>query len=174
MIDKLVLADKKATLVISGMRLGLFTALAIAFSSEISLVIACMITFVALILFDQVSMLTLFIFFALLVFLEAAVWILKFLVRRPRPSEVLGIKPKLITHDLDYSFPSGVAAGLAYVSIVLAASFPNAGPYVIGAAFLLSLLRTYAGVHFVSDVIAGFAIGAMAGTASAILFPVPV
>ncbi len=174
MTNKLVEADKKATLAISKMRLGLFTALAIAFSSEIALVIACMITFVALILFDQVSMLTLFIFFALLVFLEAAVWILKFLVRRPRPSEVLGIKPKLITHDLDYSFPSGVAAGLGYVSVVLAVSFPDAGPYVIAAAFFLSLLRTYAGVHFVSDVIAGFAIGVVAGVTGAVLFPVPV
>jgi undecaprenyl-diphosphatase len=91
--------------------------------------------------------------------------LLKLVYARPRPM--------LVPHLVDVastSFPSGHATDSALVYLTLAAllarSIPKRGPrlYVIGTAILMTLLigvsRVYLGVHWPSDVVAGWAIGA--------------
>ena len=92
-------------------------------------------------------------------------WLLKVIIRRPRPA---GAEQFLSAYS--FSFPSGHSMGslvglgmLAYVLIAfwlparrhrtLVATFAFGGVLLIGAS------RMYLGVHYLSDVIAGFAAG---------------
>jgi undecaprenyl-diphosphatase len=91
--------------------------------------------------------------------------LLKLAYDRPRPT--------LVPHLVDVtsaSFPSGHATDSAIVYLTLAALLARTLPgpahrlYIIGAAILLTLLigvsRIYLGVHWPSDVAAGWSIGA--------------
>ena len=91
--------------------------------------------------------------------------LLKLVYARPRPV--------LVPHLVDVtssSFPSGHATDSAIVYLTLAALLARTVPeraqrlYIIGAAILLILLigvsRIYLGVHWPSDVLAGWTIGA--------------
>jgi undecaprenyl-diphosphatase len=97
---------------------------------------------------------------------EALDQLLKELFARPRPSLV---DPLLL--ETSYSFPSGhammslVASGILAYFAVLALQSRRARAAVIFGAALLTLLigfsRIYLGVHYFSDVIAGFAAGSV-------------
>ena len=91
--------------------------------------------------------------------------LLKLVYARPRPD--------LVPHLVDVtstSFPSGHATDSAIVYLTLATLLARTIPeralrvYLIGVAILLSLLigvsRVYLGVHWPSDVVAGWTIGA--------------
>ena len=91
--------------------------------------------------------------------------LLKLVYARPRPL--------LVPHLVDVtstSFPSGHATDSAIVYLTLAALLARTVPgrslriYIVGVAALLTLLigvsRVYLGVHWPSDVVAGWAIGA--------------
>ena len=98
------------------------------------------------------------------VFSAANSFIIKHLYERPRPEEAL----RLITED-GYSFPSGHATAVTalFVSLVLVLTTTRLGRrlrYLLWAAALtlivfICVTRLYLGVHWVTDVIAGFSVG---------------
>lgn len=91
---------------------------------------------------------------------------LKLAVHRPRPRYATAI-----IHHPTWSFPSGHAMGslvglgmLAYVLVRFASSIPRVRLMVWGGATLVIVLigasRLYLGVHYLSDVVGGYAVGA--------------
>jgi membrane-associated phospholipid phosphatase len=93
--------------------------------------------------------------------LAALVMSLKFIIRRRRPEGEWG---SIYRNTDPHSFPSGHAAR-AFMIAVMAAGF---GPGWIAIilwiwAPLVSLARVAMGVHYVSDILAGFIVGIMMG-----------
>lgn len=88
--------------------------------------------------------------------------ILKRIVARPRPTEYR------IVEELGYSFPSGHSmVGMAFYGLLIYFIYRKVkNPYIKWAScillttliFLIGLSRVYLGVHYASDVIAGFLI----------------
>lgn len=109
----------------------------------------------------------LWIVFTILVGVGPVVNLIKHIIQRTRPSYV--------THLVDqggYSFPSGHATGaiLAWGTLAFLIwyyfkdKYPKMMPYLIGFTFFMvvaiSASRLYLGVHYLSDIIAGWSIGA--------------
>jgi membrane-associated phospholipid phosphatase len=96
--------------------------------------------------------------------LEAAAFItITFLVRRPRPAV-----PRLDESPVDTAFPSGhVAAATCYGAIVVVALWRSRRRWwpvllavlVLAVTVTVSWARMYRGMHFLSDVVAGFLLG---------------
>ena len=105
-------------------------------------------------------------FIALALIIEASAFItITWIVGRPRPDV-----PKLEDSPVDSSFPSGhTAAAAAYAAIAIVIFWHVRATWVrvltVIATILLpvgvGLARTYAGMHFLSDVIAGVVLGAL-------------
>ena len=101
--------------------------------------------------------------------------ILKPLVARIRPYEVIDTLTILISKPSDFSFPSGHTANSMAVGISLwliglqtrkkpesTLYFPNsAGWFFLILSILISISRLYLGVHYPTDVIAGALIAAL-------------
>jgi membrane-associated phospholipid phosphatase len=87
---------------------------------------------------------------------------LKLFFTRPRPL----LWTRLIT-ETSYSFPSGHALGsvvlYGFLAYVLAAQFPTLSRGIYGAAIgiitAIGFSRLYLGVHYPSDIIAGYTVG---------------
>lgn len=91
---------------------------------------------------------------------RASVELLKLIVERPRPD--LAPYPVAVS---SYSFPSGHAANsmITLLALALMVAPPSARAWAVGAAVAVSiaigLTRPMLGVHWPSDVIAGWAFG---------------
>lgn len=83
--------------------------------------------------------------------------IVRFLYPRMRPYLELGFEPLFI--EISSSFPSGHAAFFgALATIVLLMNY-RAGLWVWATVIVMGCARIFAGVHWVSDIIAGFGVG---------------
>lgn len=90
--------------------------------------------------------------------------ILKNLVARTRPYEVIEELILLVGPQSDYSFPSGHScASFAAAAVYLRMLPGKYGVPAIVLAGLIALSRLYVGVHYPSDVIAGILIGCFSG-----------
>lgn len=96
-------------------------------------------------------------------------WELKRIIRRPRP---VGAERFLHQHDMTFSFPSGHSMGslIAYgmLAYVLVAYWPSGNRHRVAIVtsasvlvILIGLSRLYLGVHYLTDVVAGFAAGTL-------------
>jgi undecaprenyl-diphosphatase len=83
---------------------------------------------------------------------------IKFMFRRPRP-QVEGLPPLMSTMS-NRSYPSAHATTAAAAARVLS---PLAGVPLAPLAIAMSVSRLYLGVHWPSDVAAGYALGAAVG-----------
>ncbi len=104
-----------------------------------------------------------------MVLLATLVILVKFTIRRPRPEGEWGA----IYRSTDpHSFPSGHAARAAALAMMTL----GAGPWWLGVilavwAPMVGLARVILGVHYLSDVIAGWIIGILTGGLALLLLP---
>jgi len=96
---------------------------------------------------------------------------IKEVVQRVRPYIVLGWHPAY-RPPIDYSFPSGHAAGsftvAAFLVTALMSTAPSRGRAVVSVALValagsIAFSRVFLGVHWVGDVVAGATLGSFCG-----------
>jgi len=92
--------------------------------------------------------------------------------RRKRPCEIEPHCWASILPPDKYSFPSGHSITAFAVAISLGLFYPFLQPILLAVAFLIAASRIILGMHFLSDVIAGSAIGATLGLVSFHIFAV--
>jgi len=107
-----------------------------------------------------------------MVIMASAVILLKFSIRRPRPEGEWG---QIYRITDPHSFPSGHAARSAALAVMAVAI----GPPWFGWTLCLwapwvGLSRVALGVHYLSDVLAGWAVGAVMGLIALLLRPVAI
>lgn len=92
----------------------------------------------------------------------ALYWPVKLLARRTRPHDGgHGVTARVPPLD-KYSFPSGHTMNNLAVALTLAQYVPHTTALAVGLPLLLGTLRVYFGVHYLSDIWAGAALGAVA------------
>jgi membrane-associated phospholipid phosphatase len=93
--------------------------------------------------------------------LAALVMSLKFMIRRRRPEGEWG---SIYRNTDPHSFPSGHAARAFMIAVVAAGLGPGWIAVILWIwAPLVSLARVAMGVHYVSDIVAGFLVGILMG-----------
>jgi undecaprenyl-diphosphatase len=95
---------------------------------------------------------------------------LKHSSRRRRPCEIEPHCWSSILPPDKYSFPSGHSITAFAVATSLGLYYPQLLLVLVTAAFLIAISRIILGMHFLSDVLAGCAIGVLLGLASFHLF----
>jgi undecaprenyl-diphosphatase len=83
-------------------------------------------------------------------------------VVRPRPSTVLPSVTALVDLPDHFSFPSGHACAAMSLAIATLLSAPLAGGPALVVAAAIGASRVYLRVHYVTDVVVGQALGAVA------------
>lgn len=91
--------------------------------------------------------------------------ILKPILCRPRPYLVIEGLVCLVPLESSASLPSGHAASSFVCAYLLTRSFGKKGALAYIPATLIAVSRVYVGVHYLSDVLAGMALGTLVGTA---------
>ena len=87
-------------------------------------------------------------------------FLLKNLVARIRPYDMMDTLIPLVNKPTDYSFPSGHSGCAFAVAGVYVRNLPKrAGIPLLILAILIALSRLYVGVHYPTDVLAGLIIG---------------
>ncbi|MEX3016054.1 phosphatase PAP2 family protein [Gymnodinialimonas hymeniacidonis] len=103
--------------------------------------------------------------FLLILLTGIAVQALKYGFGRPRPAYLDGISPMTFAPFSFQSgwkaFPSGHATTMGALAVLACRIWPGAWAYAWGLAVLVAVSRVLVGVHYVSDVAAGLALGAV-------------
>jgi undecaprenyl-diphosphatase len=95
---------------------------------------------------------------------------LKHTSRRKRPCEIEPHCWASILPPDKYSFPSGHAITAFAVAVSVGLFYPYSQPCLLLAALLIAASRIILGMHFLSDVITGMALGVALGAASFYVF----
>ena len=88
---------------------------------------------------------------------------LKAATDRARPFETIPQADALLRAAVGQSMPSGHAATSFAGAVILSYLLPRSAPYVFLLAAAMAFSRIYVGVHYLSDVVAGAALGAAVG-----------
>lgn len=91
------------------------------------------------------------------------VFVMRKLINRQRPYEKFGVDSLIAKDKQGQSFPSNHSASGFVIAMAGFTINPLLGFSLLGIAFIIALTRIFAGVHFISDVIAGCLIGTLAG-----------
>ena len=83
----------------------------------------------------------------------------------PRPYEQPGFVPLVAKETCGHSFPSRHAVSAAVLAAVWLYFYPVVGGVMVCLAVLIAALRVLTGVHFLRDVVWGFALGLALGLA---------
>lgn len=97
--------------------------------------------------------------FVVLFFSQLIVHSLKRLLSRERPYKILEHLNTFGIQLKDYSFPSGHTAASFSIATTIALNIPRLSILVFLIAIIVGLSRVYLGVHYPTDVAAGFFIG---------------
>jgi undecaprenyl-diphosphatase len=97
---------------------------------------------------------------------QLAANLLKDLIARPRPCHVLTDINLLVGCGAGYAMPSAHAANTFGQAVLFAIQFRVCRPWVIGFAVLVSISRTFVGVHYPGDIAAGALVGIVIGLAT--------
>lgn len=86
------------------------------------------------------------------------------LLNRPRPYEVFGVPPVIKKDTKGNSFPSRhvFSATMIAMTFLLMSPWSWLGVLFLAICLLLAVVRVVSGVHFISDVLAGFFVGVLA------------
>lgn len=95
-----------------------------------------------------------------------AYWLLKNAFRRRRPFAVVKALPPMLKPSDEFSFPSGHTTAAFMVACITAFHFPALALLMYAWATAIGLSRVVLKVHFVSDIMAGMAIGTGIGAFS--------
>lgn len=91
--------------------------------------------------------------------------LIRFYYEKPRPFVALDISP-LIGHAATPSFPSGHLAFIVPLVLVAWLISRRAGIWLLAGTILIGLARVAIGVHWPSDILGGFLIGAVSFAAT--------
>jgi undecaprenyl-diphosphatase len=95
----------------------------------------------------------------------------KGLASRRRPDAEVPAARRLPHAPWTSSFPSGHAASAAAFAVGAAMEMPELVPAVFALALAVGASRVVTGVHYPSDVLAGFAVGAAAAASTLLWWP---
>jgi len=107
--------------------------------------------------------LVLFSAFALLATDQLSAHLLKPLIERPRPCDVMDEIHLLVGCGGGFAMPSAHAANSFAQAVLFALAVPVTRNYLLAAAALIALSRVMVGVHYPGDVLVGAALGVMVG-----------
>ena len=88
-------------------------------------------------------------------------FIIKFLIMRPRPFNLVKVIP--LINMIDYSFPSSHTVAIFSILPILDKEFPKLKYLWIILALIIAFSRIYFQVHYLSDVLFGMVIGYLIG-----------
>lgn len=84
-------------------------------------------------------------------------------LNRPRPYEMLDIRPVISKDTSGQSFPSRHIFSMTLIAVLWCPFQPVLSVLLLIISMILSAIRVIGGVHFVRDVAAGYLIGAVSG-----------